>query len=79
MNGGEDAVSGEGSGRLGAFYAYRNTFDESSVWVDVPKTGTLYRPNIYNGYYLVKSPGADGTIGSDLFQCHRSIQYGSNS
>lgn len=42
MNGGEDAITGERSGRLGAFFAYRNTFDESSVWVDVPKDGASY-------------------------------------
>lgn len=40
MNGSEDVIPGEKGGRLGAFYAYRNTFDESSVWVDVPKKGT---------------------------------------
>ncbi|KAI9724777.1 MAG: hypothetical protein M1812_000053 [Candelaria pacifica] len=39
MNGGEEGV---GSNRnLKAFYAYRNTFDESSVWVDVPKQVTF--------------------------------------
>lgn len=32
---------GEGAG-LKAFYAYKNTFDERSVWVDVPKQGTAY-------------------------------------
>lgn len=29
----------EGKGRLGGFYAYRNTFDDDNVWVEVPKTG----------------------------------------
>lgn len=42
MNGGENVITGERSGRLGAFYAYRNTFDESSVWVNVPKNGASY-------------------------------------
>lgn len=29
----------DGSGKLGGFYAYRNTFNEHNVWVEVPKTG----------------------------------------
>ncbi|TVY41458.1 hypothetical protein LOCC1_G005139 [Lachnellula occidentalis] len=29
----------EGNGKLGGFYAYRNTFDEHNIWVEVPKTG----------------------------------------
>lgn len=29
----------EGGARLGGFYAYKNTFNENNVWVDVPKTG----------------------------------------
>jgi len=29
----------EGNGKLGGFYAYRNTFNDNNVWVDVPKTG----------------------------------------
>jgi hypothetical protein len=29
----------EGNGRLGGFYAYKNTFDKNNVWVEVPKTG----------------------------------------
>lgn len=29
----------EGNDKLGGFYAYRNTFDEHNIWVDVPKTG----------------------------------------
>lgn len=37
MNGVEDDALSEGSGRLEAFYAYRDTFDESIVWVNVPK------------------------------------------
>ncbi|ESZ93520.1 hypothetical protein SBOR_6101 [Sclerotinia borealis F-4128] len=37
MNGSDEVIPGERSGRLGAFYAYRNTFDENSVWIDVPK------------------------------------------
>lgn len=29
----------DGGGKLGGFYAYRNTFNEHNVWVEVPKTG----------------------------------------
>jgi len=29
----------ETSGKLGGFYAYRNTFNEHNVWVDVPNKG----------------------------------------
>jgi len=29
----------EENGRLGSFYAYKNTFDENNTWVDVPRTG----------------------------------------
>ena len=29
----------DGGGKLGGFYAYRNTFNEQNVWVDVPRTG----------------------------------------
>lgn len=25
--------------KLSGFYAYRNTFDEDSVWLDIPKNG----------------------------------------
>jgi hypothetical protein len=32
---------------LGSFYAYRNTFNEDNVWVDVPKTGNdLYKAGL---------------------------------
>src|ERR1700733_10026006 len=30
----------EGGGKLGSFYAYKNTFNEDNIWVDVPKTGS---------------------------------------
>ncbi len=38
MNG--DAETDEGNGKLGGFYAYKNTFNEKNVWVEVPKNGT---------------------------------------
>jgi hypothetical protein len=41
MNGGEDVASGDRSAKLGAFYAYRNTFNEESIWVEVPKKGRI--------------------------------------
>ena len=30
-------------GKLGGFYAYRNTFDENSIWVEVPKKSMQHR------------------------------------
>ena len=39
MNGHEDEGKGQTGGKLGGFYAYRNTFDENNVWVKVPKNG----------------------------------------
>lgn len=42
MNSGLDADGEDEDGAaLGNFYAYRNTFDGDSVWVDVPKDGEL--------------------------------------
>lgn len=38
MNGEGEVVEGNGQ-KLGAFYAYKNTFNEDNVWVDVPKRG----------------------------------------
>jgi hypothetical protein len=40
MNGNGKVEAGERSAKLGGFYAYKNTFNENNVWVDVPKTGT---------------------------------------
>jgi hypothetical protein len=40
MNRGQDEEVGErNTGRLGSFYAYKDTFNEDNVWVDVPKKG----------------------------------------
>jgi len=40
MNGTEEAhTQQESGGRLGSFYAYKNTFDENNIWVEVPKNG----------------------------------------
>lgn len=36
-----DKRAGESSGRLGSFYAYKDTFNKDNVWVDIPKNGTL--------------------------------------
>ncbi|QSZ34732.1 hypothetical protein DSL72_007587 [Monilinia vaccinii-corymbosi] len=64
MNGGEDGLHGGKSGRLGAFYAYRNTFDESSVWVDVPRKVTFF--NITDPYNVETSPEPELFIDSIL-------------
>lgn len=29
---------------LKGFYAYKNTFDEDTIWMDIPKNGTFYQP-----------------------------------
>ena len=40
----EESEAGDGGGRresnsLRGFYSYKNTFDEDSVWLDIPKNG----------------------------------------
>lgn len=35
MNANEDGSAADQN--LGSFYAYRNTFDEDSVWLDIPR------------------------------------------
>ncbi len=37
MNANEDGIWSEGSQSLSGFYAYKNTFDDKTIWVDVPK------------------------------------------
>jgi len=39
MNGSGEGDRGERGGKLGSFYAYKNTFDEHNTWVDVPDHG----------------------------------------
>lgn len=39
MNKDPDDPTG-GRGTLKGFYSYKNTFDEDSVWLDIPKHGT---------------------------------------
>ena len=37
----KDSTGSPGSrGNLKGFYSYKNTFDEDSVWLDIPKHGT---------------------------------------
>jgi hypothetical protein len=43
MNRSRDEEPGESSGRLGSFYAYKDTFNEDNVWVEVPKNGRSAR------------------------------------
>ncbi|KAH7409423.1 hypothetical protein BKA64DRAFT_397131 [Cadophora sp. MPI-SDFR-AT-0126] len=47
----------EGHGRLGSFYAYKNTFDENNTWVDVPRTVTFL--NITDPYNMEPTPEPD--------------------
>ncbi|TVY65642.1 Transcriptional regulatory protein moc3 [Lachnellula suecica] len=44
----------EGNGKLGGFYAYRNTFDEHNVWVDVPKIVTFH--NVLDPFNMEPTP-----------------------
>ena len=40
-------MNGDDSGdedTLKGFYAYKNTFDDETVWVDIPQHGKLYVP-----------------------------------
>jgi hypothetical protein len=39
-------MNGDDSGddnSLKGFYAYRNTFDEETIWLDIPRNGKLQR------------------------------------
>ncbi|KAL2074628.1 hypothetical protein VTL71DRAFT_8406 [Oculimacula yallundae] len=47
----------EGNGRLGSFYAYKNTFDEKNIWVDVPKNVTFL--NVTDPYNMEPTPEPD--------------------
>ena len=38
LNKNDDAYSGD-RGTLRGFYSYKNTFDENSVWLEIPKQG----------------------------------------
>lgn len=37
MNGGDDSPGNDRN--LKGFYAYKNTFDEDNVWLEIPKHG----------------------------------------
>lgn len=37
------AAPPEGRGNLRGFYSYKNTFDKDSVWLDIPKHGSIVR------------------------------------
>lgn len=39
MNKEGDSSGAMSSGNLKGFYSYKNTFDEDSVWLDIPKDG----------------------------------------
>jgi hypothetical protein len=44
MNRNIDEDAAESSSRLGSFYAYKDTFNEDNVWVEVPKNGGSSSP-----------------------------------
>jgi hypothetical protein len=51
---------------LKGFYAYKNTFDDETVWLDIPKHGELYVP------YVSYKPSNHASR-SHLYQHHESI------
>jgi hypothetical protein len=45
------SMNGEDSGdenSLKGFYAYKNTFDEDAIWMDIPKHGETFRASRIN-------------------------------
>lgn len=53
MNGTAGEVE-DGNSKLGGFYTYRNTFDNNSVWVDIPKEITFH--NIIDPFNMEPTP-----------------------
>lgn len=53
MNGNGEVENGNGQ-RLGGFYAYKNTFNENNIWVEVPKKVTFY--NVTDPYNTEATP-----------------------
>lgn len=62
MNGIDDGDNNEEAGKLGNFYAYKNTFNEETMWVDVPKAITFF--NISNPYESGTSPEPESPMSS---------------
>ncbi|KAI9817894.1 MAG: hypothetical protein M1827_001013 [Pycnora praestabilis] len=60
MNGGDERASTDGS--LKGFYAYKNTFDEESVWLEIPKQVTFV--DDFDPYADPSSPELDGPLTS---------------
>lgn len=58
MNAAGDEEAGERTGRLGSFYAYKNTFNESNVWVDIPKNGISSRTTASRGVKKILIAGS---------------------
>lgn len=40
---------------LSGFYSYKDTFDEDSVWLEIPKHSMYYAPLLYSILYLMVS------------------------
>ncbi|KAJ9664291.1 hypothetical protein H2201_005283 [Coniosporium apollinis] len=62
---------GDGAG-LKAFYAYKNTFDEGSVWVDVPKQVTFV--NLTDPYNEPSSPEPEPLVDTPATHSHSSFE-----
>lgn len=67
MNGGGNRSGSDGN--LKSFYAYKNTFDEASVWLEVPKQGTLRTTRTLLFVHIINSSET-----SDLRQQLRSLR-----
>ncbi|KAE9379587.1 hypothetical protein N431DRAFT_159847 [Stipitochalara longipes BDJ] len=53
----------DGSGKLAGFYAYRNSFNEHNVWVEVPKRVTFF--NITDPFNMEDTPEPEAEHGPD--------------
>ncbi|KAL8831930.1 MAG: hypothetical protein Q9170_005092, partial [Blastenia crenularia] len=65
------------SGTLDRFYAYKDTFDQNSVWVDVPKTVTFV--NISDPYAVSSNPEIDELLTAASMTQHEQDNEGLKS
>lgn len=60
MNANEDGSWSERNPPLSGFYAYKNTFNDNTIWVDIPKQLTFY--NTSNPYTDPGTPELEATM-----------------
>lgn len=46
MNANGDHSAADHDSPLSSFYAYKNTFDQQTTWVDIPKDRELVKPDM---------------------------------